>query len=124
MRKLFCTLVIGLLLLSLVACGTKTPPPGQTVKAFMSAAVLVEVMPAAFALAFSGEDAQEEISAMFLGAFVKHIENTEAPMTTSDVTVKLSLKSNSWTIVPDDALVNAITGNLQKVWEELDQGDE
>lgn len=87
--------------------------------AVITAAVMLEAMPAAFALAFSGGGSEEQIEALFMESFQRNIEDKDAPMLTSDVTVHLEKKDGSWIITPDDSLINALTGSLEAAWAEL-----
>jgi hypothetical protein len=41
-------------------------------------------------------------------------------MTTSDIKVKLEKKDGSWIVKPYDELLNALTGNIAKAFDELD----
>ena len=86
--------------------------------AAITASVVIEVMPAIFNLAFTG-GTEEQIEALFMESFLKHINDKDAPMLTSDVTVHLEKKDGRWIITADDALINALTGSLQKAWADL-----
>lgn len=81
--------------------------------------VIIEVMPTVIALAFSGATSQEQVDTLFMASFMKHINDPSAPQLKSDISVQLVKKDNIWLIAPDDALINAITGNLQTAWAEL-----
>jgi hypothetical protein len=69
-------------------------------------------MPAAFALAFSGAaNTDEQITNLFFTSFNKHVNDQSAPKVESDI--KVVSRDNAWLVVPDDTLINAVTGNLQ-----------
>ena len=94
----------------------KITAPDLTV---VTAKVILEVMPAAFALAFSGGGSEEQMNTLFIESFVTNINDAEAAMLTSEVTINLEKKDGSWIITPDDAFINALTGNLGTAWAEL-----
>ncbi len=79
-----------------------------------------ELLPMAFAMAFSENQSQEKTDALFQQYFENAINDPNAPMTTSDVKVKLEKKDGSWIVKPDDELLNALTGNMTKAFDELD----
>lgn len=81
--------------------------------------VMTELLPVAFAMAFSQEQSSQNTEALFEQYFENAIKDPNAPMVTSDITVQLERKNGSWVIKPDDALLNAITGNLAKAFSEL-----
>ena len=67
--------------------------------AHVAGAVMAEVMPAAFALAFSGaEDSEKQISVLFMNSFVTNVKDPQVPKVTSDITVKLIKTNDAWFI--------------------------
>lgn len=80
-----------------------------------------ELLPMVFAMAFSEDQSQEKSDALFQQYFENAINDPNAPMTTSDVKVKLEKKDGSWIVKPDDELLNALTGNMAKAFGELDK---
>lgn len=81
--------------------------------------VMTELLPMAFAMAFSQEQSSQSAEALFEQYFENAIKDPNAPMVTSDITVQLERKDGSWVIKPDDALLNAITGNLAEAFSQL-----
>lgn len=80
-----------------------------------------ELLPMAFAMAFSEGQSQEKSDALFQQYFENAINDPNAPMTTSNIKVKLEKKDGSWVVKPDDELLNALTGNMAKAFGELDK---
>lgn len=78
-----------------------------------------EIMPMAFAMAFSEDQSQEQTDALFQQYFENAISDPNAPMVTSDVDISLEKKDGSWVVILDDALVNALTGNMAKAFAGL-----
>ena len=87
--------------------------------ATITAKVLLEVMPTLFSLAFSGGGSEEQAETLIMESFQKHIDDKEAPMLTTDVTIHLEKADKNWIIKADDAFINALTGSLEKAWAEL-----
>jgi len=80
-----------------------------------------ELLPMAFAMAFSEDQSQEKSDALFQQYFENAINDPNAPMTPSDIKVKLEKKDGSWIVKPGDELLNALTGNMAKAFGELDK---
>jgi len=74
-----------------------------------------------FVMALSEEQSQENISALFQQYFENAMSDPSAPMVVSDIQIKLEKKEGSWTVLPDDALVNAITSNLPEAFAWLEE---
>lgn len=85
--------------------------------------VVAEVMPQLFSLAFTGGDSEKIAEQMFMDAFTKKLQEKDLQFVTNDVTIHLKkdTKSKEWIVVPDDVLLNAITGNIVKGFEELEK---
>jgi len=79
-----------------------------------------ELLSMAFAMAFSEGQSQEETDAFLLQYFENAINDPNAPMTTSEIKVILEKKEGSWIVKPDDALANALTGNMGKAFAEIE----
>lgn len=82
-----------------------------------------ELLPMAFAMAFSQDQSQEKTDALFQQYFENAINDPNAPMVTSDVQIKLQKKDGSWVVVPDESFVNAITGNMAKAFAGLEKNE-
>lgn len=78
-----------------------------------------EMLSLAFSMAFSGNTSQEQMNTMFLQTFENSINDPEAPMVASSVQIKLIRRGNSWAIVPDEVLGDALTGNMLKAFAEM-----
>ncbi|MDN5363984.1 MAG: hypothetical protein PWQ91_1045 [Eubacteriales bacterium] len=80
-----------------------------------------ELLPMTFAMALSEDQSQEKSDALFQQYFENAINDPNAPMTTSNIKVKLEKKDGSWIVKPDNELLNALTGNMAKAFGELDK---
>ncbi|CEO89975.1 DUF4878 domain-containing protein [Syntrophaceticus schinkii] len=79
--------------------------------------VMNKILPLAFASAFdenSNDDKIEELTEQY---FDNAMSDPNAPTVTSEVTIKLVKEKGDWLIVPDDDLLNALTGNAGKLAE-------
>ncbi|MBE3586528.1 MAG: DUF4878 domain-containing protein [Thermoanaerobacter sp.] len=74
-----------------------------------------DIMPMAFAAAFS-DQSEEGMNAMFEQYLINSISDTNAPTTTTDVIINLKKVDGKWLIVPDDNLLNSLTGNIEKAF--------
>ncbi len=74
--------------------------------------VLGQLMPVAFASAFSEKPEAENMDLLAEQYFMNAITDPNVPMTTNEVTINLTKKDGKWLIVPNDDLVNALTGNI------------
>ena len=79
-----------------------------------------ELLPMAFAMAFSEDNSEDQMDAMFQQYFENAISDPNAPMAVSDVQVSLEKKDGAWLITPDDALSSALTGNMEKAFAGLE----
>ncbi|NLO88837.1 MAG: DUF4878 domain-containing protein [Clostridia bacterium] len=84
--------------------------------------VMRELLPMAFAMAFSKEQSEEETNALFEQYFENAINDPNASMTTSEVNFILEKKEGSWVVVPNEELLNALTGNMGKAFAEMESG--
>ena len=80
-----------------------------------------ELIPMAFAMAFSEEEADDKMDAMIQQYFENAISDPNAPMTVSDTQIKLEKIDGTWFVIPDDELINALTGNLEKAFASLEE---
>ncbi len=71
--------------------------------------VMNKIMPLAFA-----SDKIEELTEQY---FISAMSDPNAPTITSEVTIKLVKENGDWLVVPDDDLLNAMTGNAGKLAE-------
>lgn len=79
--------------------------------------VMNKILPLAFASAFdenSNDDKIEELTDQY---FENAMSDPDAPTITSEITIKLVKEKGDWLIVPDDDLLNAMTGNAGKLAE-------
>jgi hypothetical protein len=79
--------------------------------------VMNKILPLAFASAFdenSNDDKIEELTEQY---FDNAMSDPDAPTVTNEVTIKLVKEKGGWLIVPDDDLLNALTGNAGKLAE-------
>lgn len=82
--------------------------------------IMGELLPQLFASAFSGMD--EKVSEdMFNDTLEKKLAEKDVPMTTTEVDLNLVLENDKWLVVGDDNVANAITGNLVKAFEDVNQ---
>jgi len=80
-----------------------------------------ELLPMAFAMAFSEDQSQEETDTFIQQYFENAISDPNGPITTSDIKITLEKKDGSWVIQPNDELFNALTGNVAKAFAELEK---
>lgn len=73
-----------------------------------------ELMPMAFAMAFS--DNPDELDTLAEQYMMNSLSDPNAPTTVTNVDIALKKVDNQWLIVPDDALLNSITGNAAKAF--------
>ncbi len=78
---------------------------------------LTELIPMAFAMAFS-DGGDDEMDAFVEQYFTNSISDPNAPTTTTKVDIKLSKVDGKWLVVPDDKLLNAMTGNIVKAFQD------
>ena len=80
--------------------------------------MLTELLPTLMVQAFSGqpidEDKQEEAIMQY---YLNAINSPTAPKTVTEIEVKLVKEKNGWLIEPNDDLLDAMTGNMQKAFE-------
>lgn len=79
--------------------------------------VMNKIMPLAFASAFDENSDDEKLEELSNQYFESAMSDPDAPTITSEVTIKLVKEEGEWLIVPDDALLNALTGNAGKLAE-------
>ncbi|GAW91188.1 DUF4352 domain-containing protein [Calderihabitans maritimus] len=76
-----------------------------------------EMLPMAFAAAFSESTSQEAVDKMLEQYLENSISDPNAPMTTSQVKINLVKANGTWKISQDnDDLLNAVTGNIAKAF--------
>lgn len=73
-----------------------------------------DMLPLAFASAFTGSKA-EDLAPQANKYFEDAIIDPQAPMTTTDIDVKLVRSQGQWRISANDDLLNAMTGNLGEI---------
>ena len=78
--------------------------------------VMNKIMPLAFASAFD-ENANDKIEELTEQYFISAMSDPNAPTITSEATIKLVKENGDWLVVPDDDLLNAMTGNAGKLAE-------
>jgi Predicted membrane protein len=81
----------------------------------ITSSVIGQLMPVAFASAFSQNADKENINQLAEQYFMNAITDPNAPMTTNEVTINLKKQDGKWLIIPDDDLSNALTGNIGKL---------
>ncbi len=79
--------------------------------------VMGKIMPLAFASAFDEDADDSNIEELTEQYFENALSDPDAPTVTSDITIKLVKEDGDWLIVPDDDLLNALTGNAGKLAE-------
>jgi hypothetical protein len=89
----------------------------------VSTDVISKIMPLAFAAAFddNSDDKIEELTEQY---FESALSDPDAPTVTNEVTIKLVKEEGDWVIVPDDDLLNALTGNAGKLAEMFDDEEQ
>ncbi|RCX13505.1 uncharacterized protein DUF4878 [Anaerobacterium chartisolvens] len=88
--------------------------------------MISELMPKLFEMALSGdENADQNSEELIKQYFDNSLSSPDMPLISSDVEIKLSYSKDkkSWLIVPDDSLINAMTGNAAKAFAEMDGGN-
>lgn len=103
---------------------TKTGNTAQVVTSITSVdmfkittSVMSDLIPLAFASAFSQESDNDNTDQMVQQMFTSALTDPNAPMTTQQITINLVKENGKWLIVADDNLMNALTGNLGKFAE-------
>ncbi len=79
--------------------------------------VMGKIMPLAFASAFDENSDDKKIEELTDQYFENAMSDPDAPTVTNEVTIKLVKEDGDWSIVPDDDLLNAMTGNAGKLAE-------
>jgi hypothetical protein len=79
--------------------------------------VMNQIIPLAFASALDENSNDEKVEELTDQYFNNTISDPNAPTVTSEVTVKLLKEKGGWLIDPDDDLLNAMTGNADKLAE-------
>ncbi|QAA30542.1 DUF4878 domain-containing protein [Clostridium manihotivorum] len=78
--------------------------------------MISELMPTLMAQALSGDKPDEKKqNEMMLQYMVNSINDPNAPKTQTDVTLELVKDGNQWLVKPTDDLLNALTGNYDKM---------
>jgi len=81
-----------------------------------------EMMPLAFASAFSEDPAsQEEMDRMLLQHFINSLNDPNAPSVVTETTISLTKTENKWLIEPSEDFLNALTGNIQKAFGVMEE---
>lgn len=82
--------------------------------------MITELLPKIMSMAFSG-GTKEDSEKMVNDYYAKSLSDPNAPKTTSEVNINLVMDKEKkiWIIKGDDALLNALTGNLSKAVNEL-----
>ncbi len=84
-----------------------------------------EMISMAFAAAFSDDGSQKDMDSFFEQYLNNKISDPKAPMTTTEVDIKLVQTENGWKIAENNEdLFNAVTGNLAKAFSQLESGFE
>lgn len=78
----------------------------------ITSSVMAEIMPLAFASAFSEDSNDEKLNELTEHYFNSAVLDPEAPTTTKIVTITLNKNEGAWIIVPDDELMNGVIGNI------------
>lgn len=87
--------------------------------AVISTRVMLDIWSSALLLAISGKGSDEHMNNLMVQSLMKQLSDTHVPMLTSAVQVNLVKRNRKWVIVVDDALMNAVSGNLEKGLDEL-----
>lgn len=85
--------------------------------------VINKIMPLAFAAAFddNSDDKIQKLTEQYLESA---LSDPDVPTVTNEVTIKLVKEEGNWLIVPDDDLLNALTGNAGKLAEIFDDEEQ
>ncbi|MCY6370057.1 hypothetical protein [Clostridium ganghwense] len=79
-----------------------------------------DLLPTLFAQALNGEKTdQAKTDKMVTDYFIKNIDDPKVEMISNEVEINLVKNKNTWLLVGDDDLINAITGNLTKAFADL-----
>lgn len=78
-----------------------------------------ELMPIALASAFSDENEKNNMDSLTEQYLMNAISDPDAPTTTTDVTINLKKIDGKWLIVSDENLLNSLTGNVGKAFEDF-----
>lgn len=81
----------------------------------ITSTVMGQMMPLAFAAAFSEDSSQDNMDQLVEQYMMNAITDPNAPMTTTEVVINLTKQNGKWLIVADDNLVNAMAGNIGKL---------
>lgn len=86
----------------------------------VTAKMMSELLPTLMAQSFSSEKPDEKKqNDMILQYMLNSINDPNAPKTETEVTIKLVKDKKGWLIEPNDDLLNALTGNLEKASKSL-----
>lgn len=77
--------------------------------------LLQEVMPLAFASAFSEDAEDDDMDELMDTMFIDKLNSEDLSMVTKTVNINLVKENDEWLIEVDDALLNALTGNLGNI---------
>lgn len=79
-----------------------------------------ELLPTLMAQGASSEKPDQEKQSMMIYQYLLNsINDSNAPKTQTEVTIKLVKDKKGWLVEPDDDLLNALTGNLEKAVDSL-----
>lgn len=72
-----------------------------------------EILPIAFMQAMSGEEfSEEDLQVLLLETMERFVQDPQIPSISSQVFIRLERQGGEWRIIPDDTLLNALTGNM------------
>ena len=81
----------------------------------ISGKMITEIMPMAFDSSFN-ETNGDQTEKMMQQYMMNSISDPQAPLTSSDIIIHLKKVNDKWMIVPNDDLMNAMTGNISKAF--------
>ncbi len=89
----------------------------------ITATVMGEMFAVALAMAFSEDASEEMLNEMWIAKFQEKITAEDAPMVTNEITITLIKTNDGWLIQMDDALANALTGNMISAFAEMNDSE-
>ncbi|MCY6957737.1 DUF4878 domain-containing protein [Clostridium brassicae] len=89
----------------------------------ITANIIGDLLPTIFSQAISGKQDDKKIESMTMERLLNSLKDSEVSMSTSEIDIELlkDKEKKMWLIVGNDELFNALTGDLGKVFGELEK---
>ncbi|WMJ80952.1 DUF4878 domain-containing protein [Clostridium sp. MB40-C1] len=89
----------------------------------ITANIITELLPTIFSQAISGKQDNKKVENMTMERLLNSLKDSEVSMSTSEIDIELlkDKEKKMWLIVGNDELFNALTGDLGKVFGDLEK---